>query len=157
MDLGELKRVANSSTPGPWEVGDHPSKVTAPCPCCGDVATCTQYGPGEEMSNYNSKHIAAFNPSVALELIAELERLRAVVDKWPKTADGVTPYVGLRAFVRSVHGRRQIIERVIQRIMLHENGGWCEWGNPKSPARHSIKTLYTTREAAEAAGGEDED
>ncbi len=77
MNLAKLKHIANESTPGPWKVGNHPSKVVAPCPCCGDIAVCAQYGPGEETENYNSKYIAAFNPQVALELIVEIERLRS--------------------------------------------------------------------------------
>lgn len=78
-----LRKLAQKATPGPWEVGDHPSKVIAPCPCCGPVATCDQYGPSETPDCYNSEYIAAANPRVILELLSELKWLES--KGWKKT------------------------------------------------------------------------
>ena len=73
--LGAIKKRCNESTPGPWIVGKHPKVVTAPCPCCGDICECTQYGPGEGPRNYNSEFIAHAREDVPW-LMAEIERLR---------------------------------------------------------------------------------
>lgn len=78
--LQQLKRLAEEATPGPWVVGDHPSKVVAPCPCCGLIATCSQYGPGEGTDSYNSEYIAGTNPAVLLELLAEIEQLQGDIE-----------------------------------------------------------------------------
>ena len=79
--IKRLRSLAEKATPGPWEVGTHPSMVVAPCPCCGLVATAAQYGPSESAECYNSEYIAAANPLAVLELLDMIEKLRAGLAK----------------------------------------------------------------------------
>lgn len=79
-----LRELAKAATPGPWEVGDHQSLVVSPCPCCGLIATCAQFGPGEGPLNYNSDYIAAANPKailVVLDSLAEARKRAEVAER----------------------------------------------------------------------------
>ena len=68
MDLEKLKELAQKATPGPWFV----------------------YGSGVAFGVYmvanvweqDARYIAAANPRTVLELIAEVERLRAEAEAW---------------------------------------------------------------------------
>lgn len=42
--LSELEEIEDRATPRPWVVGEDPSEVIAPCPCCGRIAICDPYG-----------------------------------------------------------------------------------------------------------------
>lgn len=76
MDLSKLRKLASNATPGPWVVGENVAEVIAPCPCCGLIATCAQYGPSDDDPEcFNSGYIAAFAPNVAISLLDEIERL----------------------------------------------------------------------------------
>ena len=83
-------------------------------------------------------------------LEAELERLRAIVDKLPRTADGVPVVPGMEVYYPIRSGTRQ--GEILQ-----------QWVNDsldvtpcRSTNRVAIYSWYSTREAAEAAGGDDE-
>ena len=72
-DLGELKRIAEAATPGPWD-GTHHSEVFKEHHIVCDVS-CSD----REIAD--TAYIATFNPETVLALIAELERLRNEVIK----------------------------------------------------------------------------
>ena len=81
---------------------------------------------------------------------AEIERLRAIVDKLPRTADGVPVVPGMEVYYPIRSGTRQ--GEILQ-----------QWVNDsldvtpcRSTNRVAIYSWYSTREAAEAAGGDDE-
>lgn len=79
MNYTELKRLAESATPGPWEFkqkwADHVSSGT------GDICILTDHldtgfvRPLVERRS-NAAYIAAASPSVVLSMIAEIDRLR---------------------------------------------------------------------------------
>lgn len=56
MDLQPIKDALASATPAPWVVGDDPSQVIAPCPCCGLIATCAPYGIPTGDRDYDLRH-----------------------------------------------------------------------------------------------------
>jgi hypothetical protein len=73
LDIAKLRAVAEAATPGEWVwVG---AKLET------RDATILVDGTFQELDEWSeaadTAHIAAFNPSVALELLAELERARA--------------------------------------------------------------------------------
>ncbi len=74
VDIDALEKLYNESTPGPWIVRDM-KFVHAPCPCCGDVAECVQYGPGNDKENYNTEIIVAMHTALP-HLITELRAAR---------------------------------------------------------------------------------
>lgn len=87
MDIAKLKQLAEAATPGPWD--NHCGYLVRAI--FGDYAAPisvleTPYRPGAKTDRVmqeqyrNADFIAAANPTAVLELIAELERLRAIVD-----------------------------------------------------------------------------
>ena len=74
----------------------------------------------------------------------EIERLRAIVDKLPKTADGVPVVPGMKLFFLCPFENRITSDQVFQD--RPEVGGMTI----------EVSNCYSTREAAEAAGGDDE-
>jgi len=71
------------------------------------------------------------------ELLAELDRLRAMEDKLPKTADGVAVVPGMMVWYRTGH---HVVHRTVEmRAQL------------RNMACMSVSGCYSTREAAEAA------
>ena len=73
---------------------------------------------------------------------AEIERLRATVDRLPKTADGVPVTPGMECWYRSCGGR--VVSFQIS-----------DWGDIATDWDDSGPRYYSTRAAArEAAGGE---
>jgi len=75
------------------------------------------------------------------EALKEITRLRAIVDKQPKTADGVVVFEGMKVW--SNQGQTTI-EDEISTVVLHDAGeySFLEVNYPK---------YYSTREAASAA------
>lgn len=55
-DLSRMDTEDKAATPGPWIVGEHPSEVVAPCPCCGPIATCVAYGPPSGNRDIDMRH-----------------------------------------------------------------------------------------------------
>lgn len=81
----------------------------------------------------------------AEKLEAETERLQAIVDKLPTTADGVAVLPGMTVWVDADYGDGlKIWELVVDDLSMA--GAWdgarCHWGHFHS---------YSTREACEAA------
>lgn len=78
-------------------------------------------------------------------LEAEVERLQGIVDKLPKTADGVSVVPGVDHVWQVLHGEMR--------------RGWIAtvaidtWGGDKMIGIENVKDWYSTREAAEAKGG----
>lgn len=73
--IEELKRLAEAATPGPWDVAVWTCGVRGCEVKRGiDRIGCDLHFP-------NAEFIAAANPAAVLELIAEMERLRACVRK----------------------------------------------------------------------------
>jgi hypothetical protein len=73
-ELDDLETLYDNSTPGPWVVKDL-KFVYAPCPCCGVVAECAQYGVQETPDNYNTEIIVAMHSALP-SLIKELREAR---------------------------------------------------------------------------------
>ena len=79
MSTEELKRLADAATGGPWKVGKYLGQ--------NHDAWCVHYDAGDKGRGIdviqsmcgisNAKYIAAANPAAVLELIAEVEALRA--------------------------------------------------------------------------------
>jgi hypothetical protein len=86
MNLAELKAVALAATPGPWHVedDDRPGMswnrhiMSAP-----NKAVCFMAhsnGRDDARDNSTARHIAAFNPEVALKLITAVEAARPAME-----------------------------------------------------------------------------
>lgn len=105
MDLDKLEALATAATPGEWQViidkhlhhlgGNHIERRIAttwehgqlrgPMPIVNSSVgiSATKDGPPQHMTHireHDAAFIAAFNPAVALELIAEIKRLRGDYD-----------------------------------------------------------------------------
>lgn len=81
------------------------------------------------------------------DLLEENKRLQAIVDKLPKTADGVPVAPGDKVYRAGEYTSAQL---TIARDLPEYNGGWQD-------GRVRIENCYSTREAAQAAldkGGE---
>lgn len=79
IDLDHLEAAANAATPGPWlerhedvysEVDAH---VAFCLTVCSSAAECCIT---KKQAQANAAYIAAANPAVVLELIAEIRKLR---------------------------------------------------------------------------------
>src|SRR5690606_12268785 len=75
--LQELRRIAEAATPGPWAV--NPFKATVDempsmLPICGLLWPTEERT--EEQTFANANYIAEFNPTTALAILGEIERLR---------------------------------------------------------------------------------
>lgn len=84
----ELKKLAEAATPGPWREQVWCGLHGWPDDWC---ATFIPHGPprkysknGEKKAENDAKFIAAANPSVILEMIAQLEAANAVIEKIKK-------------------------------------------------------------------------
>ncbi len=87
---------------------------------------------------------------VAAALTDDVKRLEAIVAKVPKTADGVPVVQDLEAYCRS-HGRITWVKILdIQR----DGRVYCNVHYGIAFRSLELSTIYSTREAAEAAGGE---
>lgn len=76
----------------------------------------------------------------------EIERLRAIVDKLPMTADGVTTALDMPVYFILID---EVVNDVVKNISLSSTGGafiYLRTYTVKSPVQ-----LYSTREAAKAA------
>lgn len=73
----ELKRLAEKATHGPWHTGsgEHWGRDVRADGACS-IAFC---GGPSEMARRDARFIAAANPATVLDLLAENERLRAVL------------------------------------------------------------------------------
>ena len=87
------------------------------------------------------------------DLEAEIERLRAIVARLPHTADGVPVLGGDKVYA----GPQNVRATIASPYRVCEHGGkatdapWVYWGPPNVI---DISDCYSTREAAEAEGGE---
>lgn len=79
MNIEELKRLAEDATPGPWEYEDH-GRLTGIIWGTNNYAIARLAYDGQvsdEKVDATGSFIAAANPAAVLELIAEVEALRA--------------------------------------------------------------------------------
>ena len=73
-NLKKLEKLYKESTPGPWVVKDV-KYVYAPCPCCGTIAECSQFGVMETPDCYNTELIVAMHTELP-KMIKELKKFR---------------------------------------------------------------------------------
>lgn len=85
-DLTKLKELAERATPGPWSCNRHWAIVGGPILEFTNGAAqqqiamaCGQSWMHDEELRNNAEWIAAANPAAVLELIAEVERLQALI------------------------------------------------------------------------------
>lgn len=91
IDTEKLRVIAGQATGGPWRQvtnktwGDS-GYVRAPGPAFGEKAISVAYasysnpGCSHESASRNAEYIATFDPPTVLELLAEVEQLRAALD-----------------------------------------------------------------------------
>lgn len=94
-------------------------------------------------------------------LAAERDRLRAIVDRLPKTADGVQIFVGDLVWASNaphpVDGKTMIVPFRVHSLLKHAARGRVDFDRPDMPLKvvdswsWSFSWCYSTREAAEAA------
>ena len=88
------------------------------------------------------------------ELKAQNAELRGVVDKLPKTADGVICELGMEMFAVDTNGKTIRIEFGTNDLWIHPDDHEESWAN-EEPRRDVqwdlLETCYSTKEAAEAA------
>ena len=72
LDLDALEKIARDATTGEWYATTRPDAIAHICDRNGGrLFDTTHHGKMRE----DAQHIAAFNPKVALELIAEIREL----------------------------------------------------------------------------------
>ncbi len=89
------------------------------------------------------------DPATMLDIAEEIERLQAIIDKLPTTEDGVPVYHDQEVWLRI--GNR-ITHAVI--VEVRRDNVLCSVRVDMRPMSVSLSQVYSTREAAEAAGGE---
>lgn len=85
--------------------------------------------------------------STVAEQAAELERLRAVVDRLPKTADGVPVTPGMEVWKHLKNGKAVSLGTI--ESIHHYDATTSRW--PYRDQANPYELIYSTREAAEAA------
>ena len=81
-------------------------------------------------------------------LQADNARLRAIVDKLPKTADGVPVVPGME-----VWAKKNPSDSTVQSFIVCQDSVWASrFGGMSRAGAWLISKCYSTREAAEAAG-----
>lgn len=81
-ELTQFEAIAKAATPGPWQINwwfnanRYPVERRHPVPKQGEPVTPVIISVGSPLQE-DTKYIAAMNPSVALQLIAELRQERA--------------------------------------------------------------------------------
>ena len=97
IDLDQLEARAKAATPGPWRnAAGYKIKVAATGTHCASAWSRYTYETGKEITDEQAKanatYIAAANPAVVLELVAELRKARAERDWLAKriALDGVS-------------------------------------------------------------------
>ncbi len=85
------------------------------------------------------------------QLISEIERLQAIVDKLPRTADGAPVAPGMDVYFCGMDDPRSMRTETIDSVAWTWKGVWLCWrDSPLKPGRMP-SDCYSTREAAEAA------
>jgi len=97
---------------------------------------------------------------------AELTRLREIVEMLPKTADGVAIYSGMKIYTLNKWATPSIQEETVLYVETFESASevaikgrtsYCSDCGAETPENtESLKNLYSTREAAEAAAKDKE-
>lgn len=88
-NLDELRKKAEAATPGPWRVGTPPPNGEHTIGNMkGLMVAVATVGAGL-CSLDNAKYIAAANPAVVLELIAEIERWKKEAARLQKLNQGL--------------------------------------------------------------------
>ena len=98
MDLDKIEELARAATPGPWEHErgyDGHVREIHPIDCSVLDDTNDHMCPGNKNANADAAYIAHLHPGTALELVAEVRRLRAMVERayvyvedWEPTPNG---------------------------------------------------------------------
>lgn len=83
-EMQELKRLAESATPGPWHSRHHGVFTSSLIDAVCNVSLTTGH---YESENRNRDFIAAANPAVVLSLIARIEELEAERDAAKRKAE----------------------------------------------------------------------
>jgi hypothetical protein len=113
MDLDKIKALALAATPGPWSAIEWTcaAPTTVRAGAVGiTVADTTGHGRNSEVCAIDAAFIAAANPATVLELIAEVERLRAA--KRPKDHNIQQLVNDLRNISETFNGTGQLCARI---------------------------------------------
>lgn len=153
--IAELTRLHEAATPGPWDVAWHAQRK----PIAKAASTEHEGKPfglyGDAMEPVNTDvdlELAAALRNSLPSILSDLSRLaelEAIVDKLPKTADGVPVMPGMTVFFTTGKGCS------VNGIVQHVTSACC--GNTSGAGLHwwrSTSDCYSTREAAEAAMAE---
>jgi hypothetical protein len=108
--------------------------------CCAQIAMDTEERDPDKL--YGEARMSA----LLLMACEEIERLRAVVDRLPKTADGVHILPGDSLWRVSVSNVHKIICDTISAL-----GWWDRIGNYYMNDSPELSRLYASRESAESA------
>lgn len=104
--IRRIKKRCETATPAPWVV-ENLKYVVAPCPCCGRICECVQFGASDSPDCYNSEFIAHSRTDIPL-LVSDSEQARALILRFLaaiKPADdgmhamGFRPDTGLSALL----------------------------------------------------------
>ena len=101
--LAELRRIAEAATPGPWWADGWEARTKDGDRFIASIAPAFQ-GAKPDASCWeldaNIRHIAAFDPTTALELIDALTATRAEAERWRKKYEELK--AGLEELIRHV-------------------------------------------------------
>lgn len=90
--LEELRRIAEAATQGPWWVDGWEARTKDGDRFIASIAPAFQ-GAGPDASCWevdaNIQHIAAFDPTTALELLDALAAARAEAERWKRRHDAL--------------------------------------------------------------------
>lgn len=114
MTPAELRRIAEAATPGPWELDKcdnrvHVDYVRAPNDENLIAPICSVSSPGP-----NAEFIATFNPQRVLELLDEIDQLRADVSSTEEMA------ADYNEEIVASHARLAAVEKIADAIEEHD-------------------------------------
>ncbi|OUN01374.1 MAG: hypothetical protein BAA04_07085 [Firmicutes bacterium ZCTH02-B6] len=107
-ELAKLREIAEAATPGPWSMHSEP-EFSGPWSVGADhlpdstVATAWAIEWSAEAAQANAQHIAAFDPTTALELLDALGAARAEADRLRKQYEALR--TGVERVVQDLHKR----------------------------------------------------
>ena len=81
IDLNELRRLAQEAMPGPWRVGHPPPNGEQTIGTLDGLMVAVATTGWAVNAKLNAEYVAAANPATVLELLDEIERLRAASAK----------------------------------------------------------------------------
>ncbi|PZM88850.1 MAG: hypothetical protein DIU79_16255 [Actinobacteria bacterium] len=109
--LSELRRIAEAATPGPWWVDGWEARTKDGDRFIASIAPAFQ-GASPDASCWevdaNIQHIAAFDPTTALELLDALTAARAETERWREKYEALK--AGIEELIRHV---RMVLPEVV--------------------------------------------